>query len=150
MVNSVILEGNLVRDAEVKYSNSGTAILSLSVAYNDSYTKDGKKIEQCHFFDVTAFKDVALACANLNKGTLVHVEGKLVQDRWEKDGKKQSRVKIMAFDVVSKSNGGRSSSGNPPTGPQGSPTPRSSPPQAPRPQPAYAEASQGEDSEIPF
>lgn len=98
-VNSVIIEGNLCRDVEIKYANSGTAIASLSVAYNDSYKKGNEYVKQSHFFDVTAFKDTALGCSGLTKGTLVHIEGKLSQDRWEKDGKTQSKVKIIAFKV---------------------------------------------------
>ena len=97
--NEVILEGNLCRDVEIKYANSGTAIASLSVAYNDSYKKGNEYVKQSHFFDVTAFKDTALGCSGLTKGTLVHIEGKLSQDRWEKDGKTQSKVKIIAFKV---------------------------------------------------
>ena len=100
--NEVILEGNLCRDVEIKYANSGTAIASLSVAYNDSYKKGNEYVKQSHFFDVTAFKDTALGCSGMTKGTLVHVEGKLAQDRWEKDGKTQY---IDATDSAGKSYG---------------------------------------------
>ena len=106
--NEVILEGNLCRDVEIKYANSGTAIASLSVAYNDSYKKGNEYVKQGHFFDVTAFKDTALACSGLTKGTLVHIEGKLSQDRWkDADGKDRSKVKIIAFKVepMSRQNG---------------------------------------------
>ena len=98
-INSVIIEGNLCRDVETKTTPSGAFIASLSIAYNDNYKKGNEWVKQSHFFDVTSFNDTARGCASLTKGTLVHIEGKLSQDRWEKDGKTQSRVKIIAFKV---------------------------------------------------
>lgn len=98
-VNSVILEGNLCRDVETKTTGSGLLIASFSLAYNDSYKKGDEYIKQSHFFDVVAFRDAAKDCAGFTKGQLVHIEGKLSQDRWEKDGKTQSKVKIIAFKV---------------------------------------------------
>jgi single-strand DNA-binding protein len=149
--NSVIIEGNLTRDVELRYTCSGTAIASLSIAYNDKYTKGTEEIKQSHFFDVTAFKDVAEGCAKLSKGTLIRVEGKLVQDRWEKDGKTQSKVKIIAFSVEDIKKGNNSSNGNTPQGDQGSPAPRPSAPQGPHTQPAHASPpSDGFDDQIPF
>ena len=99
-INSVIIEGNLCRDVEMKYSNSGTAIADLSIAYNDNYKKGEEWVEQSYFFDVSAFRDTATACAPLTKGTLVHVEGKMTMDKWkDSDGKDRSKVKIIAFKV---------------------------------------------------
>jgi len=99
-INSVIIEGNLCRDVEMKYSNSGTAIAGLSVSYNDNYKRGEEWVEQSYFFDVSAFKDTATACAPLTKGTLVHIEGKLTMDKWkDADGKDRSKVKIIAFKV---------------------------------------------------
>jgi single-strand DNA-binding protein len=141
MVNSVIIEGNLTRDAEIKYSNSGTAIASLSLAFNDNYKKGTEEIKQTSFFDVVAFKDVALSCASFTKGNAVHVEGKLVQDRWDKDGKVQSRVKIIAFQIDPMFRNG------------GAPKPNvSSPrPSSPNPRPVAASASPASgDDTIPF
>lgn len=135
-VNSVIIEGNLCRDVETKTTASGAFIASLSVAYNDSYKKGNEYVKQSYFFDVTAFNDAARGCETLPKGTLVHIEGKLVQDRWEKDGKTQSRVKIIAFKVEPMAGHGK---GNTPSGQS---APNKPAPAKPAPPP--------DDGDVPF
>jgi single-strand DNA-binding protein len=140
MINSVIIEGNLTRDAEIKYSNSGTAIASLSVAFNDNYKKGTEEIKQTSFFDVVAFKDVALSCASFTKGNAVHVEGKIVQDRWrDSDGKDRSKVKIVAFKIEPMFRNG--------SAPVNAPRP-SAP--SPRPLAAVASPGNGKFDSVPF
>jgi single-strand DNA-binding protein len=140
MVNSVIIEGNLTRDAEIKYSSSGTAIASLSLAFNDNYKKGTEEIKQTSFFDVTVFRDLALSCANFTKGNAVHVEGKIVQDRWkDSEGKDRSKVKIVAFKIEPMFRNG--------SAPVNAPRP-SSP--SPRPVAAVASPASGDPDFIPF
>lgn len=97
--NQVVIVGRLTRDGELKYSQSGFAVLNFGIAVNRS-VKDqmsGEYKDEASFFDVTAFGKSAEAVAKfLTKGKQVAVVGELVQDRWEKDGQKQSRVKINA------------------------------------------------------
>jgi single-strand DNA-binding protein len=142
------LDCRMTRDMEIKYTNAGKSIASFGVCYNESYKKGDEWIKKANFFDCSAFGKTAEA--GFKKGELVHIEGSLAIDSWEREGQKHSKVNLKVFKIEPLDNGNRSPRDNSPTGPQGSPTPRSSPPQAPRPQPAYAEASQGEDSEIPF
>ena len=95
--NIVVIDGNLTRDGEVKFANSGTAILSLSIAHNTKI----KEKEEVSFFDIVAFGKHAEYVSDFAvKGATVTVIGRLTQDRWEKDGVKQSRVKIIANQVV--------------------------------------------------
>ena len=99
-LNSVNIMGNLTRDPELKYTNSGRSVCNMSIANNRVYTKNGEKVTEVSYFDVEIWGVVAENCAKyLTKGSGVIVEGRLKQDRWEKDGKTQSRVRIAANSV---------------------------------------------------
>ncbi len=96
-LNSVNIMGNLTRDPEMKYIPSGKAVCSLSIANNRVYTKNGEKVTEVSYFDVEVWGLAAENCSKyLVKGSGIIVEGRLRQDRWEKDGKTQSRVRITA------------------------------------------------------
>jgi|SRR6185503_12342923 len=100
-LNSVNIMGNLTRDPELKYTNSGAALCNLSIANNRVYTsKAGEKVEEVSFFDVEVWGAVAENCGKyLTKGSGVIIEGRLKQDRWEKDGQQRSRVRISATNI---------------------------------------------------
>ena len=96
-LNSVNIMGNLTRDPEMKFTPSGKAVCSLSIANNRVYTKNSEKVTEVSYFDVDVWGQSAENCAKyLNKGSGVIVEGRLQQERWEKDGKPHSNVKIIA------------------------------------------------------
>jgi single-strand DNA-binding protein len=110
-LNSVNIMGNLTRDPEMKYIPSGKAVCSLSIANNRIYTKNGEKVTEVSYFDVEVWGAVAENCSKyLTKGQGIIVEGRLRQDRWEKDGKTQSRVRISANNIhfLPKKQGGAS------------------------------------------
>ena len=99
-LNSVNMMGNLTRDPELKYTPGGKSVCSISIANNRVYTKNGEKVSEVSYFDVEVWGVVAENCAKyLTKGSGIIVEGRLKQDRWEKDGKTQSRVRITANSV---------------------------------------------------
>ena len=99
-LNSVNIMGNLTRDPELKYTPSGKSVCSLSIANNRVYTSNGQKVTEVSYFDVEVWGAGAENCVKyLSKGRGVIVEGRLRQDRWEKDGKTQSRVRIPANSV---------------------------------------------------
>ena len=96
-LNSVNIMGNLTRDPEIKYTPAGKAVCSLSIANNRVYTKNTEKVTEVSFFDVEVWGASAENCSKyLTKGSGIIVEGRLRQDRWEKDGKSFSRVRISA------------------------------------------------------
>jgi single-strand DNA-binding protein len=100
-LNTVMIEGNTIRDAELKYANSGTAICKLSVAVNHFY-KSGEGFEkEVSFFDVDAFSEAAKICAEkCRKGDAVRITGRLKQNRWiANDGTSRSQVIIVADHV---------------------------------------------------
>lgn len=99
-LNSVNIMGNLTRDPEMKYTSSGRPVCNISIANNRIYSKNGEKVSEVSYFDVEVWGVIAENCAKyLSKGSGIIVEGRLKQDRWEKDGKTQSRVRITANNV---------------------------------------------------
>jgi single-strand DNA-binding protein len=94
-LNTISLVGRLTRDAELKYTHGGMAIANLSLAVNRSVKSgDGYK-DEASFFDCAIFGKVAECLIKyLVKGTKVGLTGSLRQERWEKDGQKQSKVSI--------------------------------------------------------
>jgi len=101
-INTVVLAGNLVRDAELKYSNNGLAILEFAIAINDSKKQGDSWVDEVYYFDVTVFGRRAEALQRfLTKGKAVAVEGKLKQDRWQnQEGQNRSKVGVIANNVM--------------------------------------------------
>jgi single-strand DNA-binding protein len=101
-MNLVIEMGNLTRDVELRYLPNGSAVADFSIAVNSKYKpKDGGEVkEEVDFFQVTVWGKTAENCAEyIGKGSKVLVQGKLKQEQWEAEGKKHSRVKIVAQTV---------------------------------------------------
>ncbi len=99
-LNIVKIKGNLTRAPELKHTTSGKVVCDIAVAYSRVYAKNGKKTTEVSYFDIEVWGVTAENCGKyLKKGNGVIVDGRLKQDRWEKDGKPQSRVKIMASNV---------------------------------------------------
>ncbi len=99
-INSVVLIGRLTRDAELRYSNSGTAICKFSIANNYSRKQGDTWNEETSFFDAVLMVRRAEALHKyLVKGKQVGIQGELRQSRWEQEGQKRSRVEVFVNDV---------------------------------------------------
>ena len=99
-INSVVLIGRLTRDAELKYTKTGTAITNLSIAVNRSIKKDEQWIEEASFFNITLWGRRGEGLNQyLQKGVRVSVKGSLVQERWQQDGENRNRVYIHAENI---------------------------------------------------
>ncbi len=115
-LNNVIMMGNLTRDPELRKLPSGKVVSGLSIANDRTYMNKAAKITEVSYFDVEVWGVTAENCSKyLTKGSGIIVEGRLKQDRWEKDGKPYSHVKIIADAVrflskKQKNNAGQSSS----------------------------------------
>lgn len=95
--NRVIVVGNLTRDPELRYVAGGTAVCEASLAVNDKVKRGDQWVDEVSFFDVVFWGRLAeVVNEYLGKGSPLLVEGRLKQERWEKDGSKHSRVKIIA------------------------------------------------------
>jgi single-strand DNA-binding protein len=95
--NRVILLGNVTRDPELKYISTGTAVTEIGLAVNDRRKgPNGDWIEETTFVDVTLWGRTAeIASEYLSKGAPVLIEGRLKLDTWEKDGKKNSKLRVV-------------------------------------------------------
>ena len=99
-LNSVNIVGRLTRDAELKYTNNGSAVASMSIATNRIVKRGEQWENEAYFFDITLFGKSAENLKNyLTKGKQIAVSGILKQDRWEKDGQKFSKVQILADSI---------------------------------------------------
>ncbi len=115
-LNSVMIEGNLCRDAERSSTPSGSAICKMSIASN-RYFKSGDGFEkEVSYFDVDTFGKTAEICGERGtKGIGIHIIDRLKQSRWQdKDGSNRSTVVIIADHVefASKPKNGDSSAQN--------------------------------------
>ncbi len=101
-LNSILVEGNIVKDPDTKTLASGNQVCDFTLATNRFYkTQDEGFEKEVSYFDVEAWAKLGTACAqNLKKGRGVRVVGRLKQDRWtDPEGKLRARVKIVAEHV---------------------------------------------------
>ena len=103
-MNKIQLLATMTRDCELRYAQSGTAIGSFGVAYNEKRKQpDGSYADQAHFFDVTCFGKTAENVQKyFSKGSRILIDGSLSFSQWEKDGQKRSKVdiKLNSFDFI--------------------------------------------------
>jgi len=97
-LNKVLLVGNLTRDPELRYLQSGTAVCDFGIAVNRNFrTASGEQKEEVLFVDVTAWgKQAEVVSEFLQKGRPVFVEGRLKLDQWTgQDGQKRSKISVV-------------------------------------------------------
>ena len=102
-VNKVILVGNLGADPEVRYTPSGKAVASFSLATKEQWTgKDGEKTERTEWHKIVAWARLGEICGEyLRKGSQVYVEGRLQTRSWEdKEGNKRWITEVVASNMV--------------------------------------------------
>lgn len=90
--NRVILAGNLTRDPEIRYTQSGKAVTKFTLAVNNPRNK-----EETTFVDIVAWDRLGETCNTyLKKGTNALVEGRLVIRSYEdKDGQKRKATEVV-------------------------------------------------------
>ena len=95
--NRVILVGNLTRDVELKYLQSGTAVTEIGLAVNNRRkTQTGEWVDEPLFVDITLWGRTAeVASEYLSKGSSVLIEGRLKYDTWESEGQKRSKLRVI-------------------------------------------------------
>ena len=95
--NKVILLGNVTRDPELRYISNGTAVTEIGLAVNDRRkTATGEWVEETTFVDVTLWGRTAeIAGEYVTKGSPLLIDGRLKLDTWEKDGKKNSKLRVV-------------------------------------------------------
>ena len=100
-LNSILIEGTLVRDPVVRTIPKGTAVCNFSIASNRFFRQDSGVEKEVSFFDVETWVKLAEVCGSKGKkGLGVRIVGRLKQDRWVgTDGKPRSKVSIVAEHV---------------------------------------------------
>lgn len=156
-LNHVVLIGRLTRDLgtderSFAYTPNGTARANVSIAVNRSRKQGEQWIDEVSYFDVTIWgKTAENLKPYLQKGKQIAVDGYLKQDRWEKDGVKNSKVVVVADTVQllggRGDNGGDSSAAG--GAPRFQPRPQNNYQSAPADVP-YSEPSEGFPEDIPF
>ena len=99
MFNKIILVGNLTRDIELRYAQSGTAIANTAIATSRKFTQNGEKKEEVCFVDITFFgRSGEVANQYLRKGSKILVEGRLNFEQWvdKQSGQKRSKHSVIA------------------------------------------------------
>ena len=97
MYNKVILVGNLTRDIELRYSQSGMGIANTAIATSRKFTSNGEKKEEVCFVDITFFgRSAEVANQYLRKGSKILVEGRLNFEQWvDQNGQKRSKHSVI-------------------------------------------------------
>ena len=131
MYHTIIVVGRLGRDPEMRYTPSGQAVTSFSIATDRVYTQDGQQMKETIWFRVSAWGKQAETCNTyLSKGKMVLVEGRLTTDGksggpriWKgQDGEPRASFEISASTVrflSSRGEGGGGEEGAFAAGPDG-------------------------------
>lgn len=100
MLNHVIVMGRLVRDPELRRTQSGTAVTSVRIAVDRDF-KDQSGEKQADFFDVVAWKSTAeFVAKHFTKGRMAVVDGRLQTREWtDRNGNKRVTTEIVADTV---------------------------------------------------
>lgn len=114
-LNRVQLIGNLTRDPELRYTPQGTAVCTIGLATNRSWTTDnGEKREETEFHRIIAWNKLAEICSQfLVKGRKIYVEGRLSTRNWTgQDGAQKSITEIVIDDMILLDNKGQQVAGS--------------------------------------
>lgn len=97
-MNTVQIMGNLTRDPEVRYTQSGKAVATFNVAATKTFTSsDGETKEQTAFVNCVAWGKLGESIGNLRKGNRAFVEGRLQTRSYETaDGQKRYVTEVVA------------------------------------------------------
>ena len=103
-VNKVILIGNLGRDPELRYTQSGQAVANFSIATSENWNdkSSGERVERTEWHRIVAWGRTAeLAAQYLSKGRTVYVEGRLQTREYEdRDGVKRRVTEVVASNIT--------------------------------------------------
>ena len=113
-VNKVILVGNVGKDPEVRYLQSGTPVANFSLATNERFKgRNGEWQERTEWHSIVAWQRLAeIVREYVAKGSKLYVEGKIQTSSWEdrQSGVRKYRTEIVARELLllgPRENGGR-------------------------------------------
>lgn len=95
MLHTGIIQGRLTKEPELKTTQTGKEVVSITVACNDNYDR-----EKTYFFTVKAWQKTAVFISQyFHKGDMILVSGDLVTNEYEKDGQKRVSWELIAKEV---------------------------------------------------
>src|SRR5579875_2225843 len=145
MLNRVILIGRLTQDPELRYTNSGTAVASFTLAVDRARTNQAGERET-DFINIVVWQKQAELCAQyLHKGRLAAVDGRLQIRSYENREGQRVRVAEVVAESVRFLDRGEASNG--PQNTPGSGTYRPTPAQAPKRTPRFEDDPFADDSQ---
>lgn len=107
-VNKVILVGNLGRDPEVRYAQSGTAVAKINLAVNERRKQGDEWIDHTEWVRVTCFGRTAENVGKyLAKGRSIYVEGRMQTSKYtDREGQEKWSTEVVANNIVFLASGG--------------------------------------------
>ena len=101
MSNSIVVVGNLTGDPELRFTQSGVAYVSGSIASNRRYQVNGQWEEKTSYFNFSAWRELAEnIAASCTKGMRVVISGRIEQKTWtDKDGNERKTHEIAVDDI---------------------------------------------------
>ena len=100
-LNKVQLIGNLGADPETRFTPSGKQVTMFSIAINRKWRDaEGEQKSATEWVNIETWGGLAEICGNyLKKGSLVYIEGRLQTDRYEVEGEKRRKTKVVAREM---------------------------------------------------
>jgi single-strand DNA-binding protein len=101
MLNKVMLIGRLGSDPKSSRAPSGDLVVDFSIAIDESYKKNGERVQKTEWVSIVVWKKLAEICEQyLTKGKLVYIEGKMQTRKWEdKDGATHMKTDVIASNM---------------------------------------------------
>ena len=124
MLNRIVIMGRLVRDPELRTTQTGISVTSFTMAVDRDFKNKDTNEKNTDFIDVVAWRQTAeFVCKYMTKGRMAVVEGRLqIRDWKDRDGNNRRSAEVVADNVYfgdSKRDSGGDSYGSPP--PYGTP-----------------------------
>ncbi len=121
-VNKVILIGRLGADPELRNTQAGAVVSTMSLATSESWEKNGKKEEKTEWHRVVLWGKMAeLASKYLKKGRMVYIEGKLQTRSWtDPQGQKRFNTEVVGTSMQFVDGGGQGGGASAPAPEDGS------------------------------
>jgi single-strand DNA-binding protein len=152
-VNKVILVGNLGKDPELRYTPSGAAVATFSLATSERFKgKDGQMQEKTEWHNIVAWRNLAEICGKyLHKGKQVYIEGRIQTRSYDdRDGNKRYMTEIIADQMQMLGKIGEDGGGNSSREPRQGRDMQSAVRENSRPAEDYADPPFNPDDDIPF
>jgi single-strand DNA-binding protein len=100
-LNEVTILGNITKDPDLRFTPSGAAVVSFSVATNRRYKKGEEWVDEPSFHNVVVWNNAESLAQRIRKGTRILVQGRLQTRSWDgQDGKKQYKTEVVSEKVI--------------------------------------------------